>query len=250
MSTRGRRDRSYQARQHRPLYPYAQPVDTYAQNNSWDTLPPISTTLGENDAYEPAKPNLTLPQEGQVKVYNFPAESEHDSWGLMTSTPTTSLLSPFGSDDGMLPSYNSANIDGSTVNNWKTRIPDDVGVAPGSIFPPQRADQLSPIKDDEDQMMLDSNSPPDYHHNGNKPRSAHRKAIEEKSSQKRKNAEQRLSTIITRRLGGTFVPGLANQLNHAADMLHKDERRIAMLEEENQRLRQQIGGDVKVRHLL
>jgi len=72
-----------------------------------------------------------------------------------------------------------------------------------------------------------------------KQRAVHRKQIEEKSSLKRKQAEHRLSRAISSRLNGTFIPGLANQLNQAADIIEKDTQTILSLEAEIKQLRAQ-----------
>jgi hypothetical protein len=129
-------------------------------------------------------------------------------------SPSSPILSPCNSDELLSPpSYPHSNaiLDGRP-HDWKTDIP-DVGIAPMKIFSAPSYEM--PVDDDQDMTYEPNYHPP----SGGKVRSPHRKAIEEKSSMKRKQAEQRLSQIITRRLGGTFVPGLANQLNHAAELL-------------------------------
>jgi hypothetical protein len=123
-------------------------------------------------------------------------------------------------DSSLLPSYGNSVLAGS---EWSTKIDPtlnspNLNTLEPSIKPPpeefeERPESEVKIKDfTSSHHASTANMSP-------KQRAAHRKAIEEKSSLKRKHAEQRLSKAVTARLGGTFVPGLANQMNQAAEII-------------------------------
>lgn len=138
------------------------------------------------------------------------------------------LYSP--SSDGMsqsfnqLPSYGSSLLDGGNASNDWTKIDPNLynpGLSPSEPSPQLQFEKLD--SEDSEVKIKDLSAHHSHHSvttNMNpRQRQAHRKAIEEKSSLKRKLAEQRLSKAVTSRLGGTFVPGLANQMNQAADII-------------------------------
>lgn len=135
-------------------------------------------------------------------------------------------MSPM-SDAAMLPSYGANDFDGTNFQDFKISVGEDDHISRPPQFNPfvaqgyeaQTATQGPLVTVDPLQLTAGEKNP-EFSPNGTpKQRSAHRKAIEEKSSVKRKKAEHRLVTAISTRLGGTFVPGLANQLNQAAELL-------------------------------
>jgi len=153
----------------------------------------------------------------------------------------------------MLPSYGSSFMDGNNGNNsdWSKNL--DPALYGGAMSPsesspkPKFENETTPesevkIKD----LSIHSHSSPTTNMTPRQ-RAAHRKAIEEKSSMKRKLAEQRLSKAVTTRLGGTFVPGLANQMNQAADIIERDAQTIQALEAELNRLRKS-NSDVQMKY--
>jgi len=234
-----RRDRP--SHQGRAIRTNAQPLyvlPSQSEQTLWDYS---ASPLASNDAFY--KPS---PFEFSSVRDDPPANDDEELGPFSIGSPSSPILSPCNSDELLSPpSYPHSNaiLDGRP-HDWKTDIP-DVGIAPMKIFSAPSYEM--PVDDDQDMTYEPNYHPP----SGGKVRSPHRKAIEEKSSMKRKQAEQRLSQIITRRLGGTFVPGLANQLNHAAELLEKDDKKIRDLEEENRRLRQHYQEvDVKVRQRL
>lgn len=150
---------------------------------------------------------------------------------------------PQSQDQQYLPSYTNSFLDHNSANDFSAKI--DPSLYPGS-FSPSEPSPLSRFDKgiDSEVKTKDPLSPSQHISTSTmspKERQAHRKAIEEKSSLKRKNAEQRLSRAITARLGGTFVPGLANQMNQAAEIIESDAIRIKALEDEINRLNKITG---------
>jgi len=159
-----------------------------------------------------------------------------------TVIPLNSALSPSDSEQG-LPLYTFPS-DSMAGVEWKghVMIPDS-DMKTEEMYDPFNVETRDykhavPITVDPQAITSEAASPPGY--GTTKVRSAHRRAIEEKSSVKRKNAEHRLSNAISVRLGGTFVPGLANQLNQAAELLEQDDSKIRQLEDENRMLRARL----------
>lgn len=201
-------------------------------------------------------------------VHTDPAvDNSHDS--VMAPPPTSLSLSVPGngmypsnmlyspSSDGYpqsqdaysLPSYSSSILDASNTNDWSKLDPAlySANLSPSEPSPLPRFDSVP-----EPEVKFKASSPAPHlvstSNMSSKERQAHRKAIEEKSSMKRKNAEQRLSRAITTRLGGTFVPGLANQMNQAADIIERDFQVIQALEAEVARLRKSGNADVQLKY--
>ena len=151
----------------------------------------------------------------------FSSDSFNGSDKNLEADPLNSALSPSDSEQG-LPLYTFPS-DSMAGVEWKghVMIPDS-DMKTEEMYDPFNVEASDykhavPITVDPQAITSESASPPGY--GTTKVRSAHRRAIEEKSSVKRKTAEHRLSNAISVRLGGTFVPGLANQLNQAAELL-------------------------------
>jgi len=154
-------------------------------------------------------------------------------------------------DSYMPPSYGSSMMDG---NDWKsTKLDPSLYSAGLSPSPQPQFEKYEKFDKLDSQSEAEVKVNDLSHHVSTSgmtknQRAAHRKAIEEKSSMKRKLAEQRLSKAVTSRLGGTFVPGLANQMNQAADIIEKDGRIIQALEAELNRLRKSGNPDVQMKY--
>jgi len=211
-----------------------------------------SHVIHDIQQFQPRQLTVTVPTGYQ--------QNAPDDWlspdfpdSALSPSDTSGTFSPAEADATYtLPTYPFDD----TKMDWKPAVIMDDEMKP-NMYDPYALDNTShsqptvPITVDPQMISGDGASPPTYAgHSPTKVRSAHRKAIEEKSSIKRKNAEQRLSHAITARLGGTFVPGLANQLNQAAELLELDDAKIRRLEEENRVLRSRVGGGfpVDVKH--
>jgi len=142
-------------------------------------------------------------------------------------------------DSLMLPSYDGSQLgDGG---DWSGKIDPTLysSMSPSEATSKHRFNPF-PEGEVKTKDLSASSQAAAMSHMSPKERTAHRKAIEEKSSMKRKLAEQRLSRAITSRLKGTFVPGLANQMNRAAEIIERDAERIEALEAEVVRLRNDV----------
>jgi hypothetical protein len=233
----------------RPI-PYSHAPDTWSQSfppvQQQLSLPPQQYTPVQIPQHQPA-PATTLSVSSAPINSSFALQSDPWMWGidnefsptdsescvsanaatrLTLRSPADTLMSP-GSDASVLPTYGSSEADPSGYQDNKLTIPEDDFLSVpmfnpfGGATEPQQAGQGPVVTVDPLQLSTNEKSAHDLfaQPGQTKPRSAHRKAIEEKSSIKRKNAEHRLVTAISNRLGGTFVPGLANQLNQAAELL-------------------------------
>jgi len=206
-----------------------------AADNSYDSVmaPP------------PATLTLTVPGNG-----SYTANS------LLYSPSSDGYPQSQGQEQYSLPSYGGSLLDGGNNNGWPVKLDPALSplynskLSPSEPSPKAHFDssydaevKIKDMSPSPQQQAATSNMSP-------KQRAAHRKAIEEKSSMKRKLAEQRLSRAITNRLGGTFVPGLANQMNQAADIIERDSRTIQMLEAELSRLRKggNLNADVQMKY--
>jgi len=222
---------------------------------------------------EPIHPTYLGPQTGYDSAWsangNFVhpdplVDNSHDS--IMAPPPASLSLSVPGagsyassllyspSSDGyqsqsndqspLLPSYDGSHLD--TTSSWTNKLdPSLYSLSPSEPSSKSRFDNHfeSEVKTKD---LSAASQQAAMSHMSPKERTAHRKAIEEKSSMKRKLAEQRLSRAITSRLGGTFVPGLANQMNQAADIIERDAQTIQALEAEVKRLRGSVN-DVQMK---
>lgn len=154
-------------------------------------------------------------------IYGRPTGEPSTTYSPLTDgiSPQQSSQEPF-----VLPSYGRSVISNNN-NDWQPKSLDptmfQMDYNTTDTMRKEQFQSSSPIGAETGKMMLDFPSSPTISttHMTAKQRTAHRKAIEEKSSLKRKNAEQRLSRAITTRLGGTFVPGLANQMTQAAEII-------------------------------
>jgi len=222
-----------------------QPLTAYAQANTQPNQPAVPWTPTYANHHSSSNPpfatTLTIPDRN---VNDWLSAAPHDNISNLSPSDNTlnSALSPSDSEQG-LPLYTFPS-DSMAGVEWKghVMIPDS-DMKTEEMYDPFNVETSDykhavPITVDPQAISSESASPPGY--STTKVRSAHRRAIEEKSSVKRKNAEHRLSNAISVRLGGTFVPGLANQLNQAAELLEQDESKIRQLEDENRMLRARL----------
>jgi hypothetical protein len=216
---------------------------------SWSVNTSIIHDIGQ---FQPRHLTVTVPTGGvsQQLTRNDWLSPDFQDAIESPASPTSAMYSPSEQNHTyQLPTYP---FDDAPMD-WKPAVMEE-DTKPQAMYNPFAIDTKQalatiPITVDPQAISGEGASPPTYSSHTPKARSAHRKAIEEKSSIKRKNAEHRLSQAITNRLGGTFIPGLANQLNQAAELLEQDGERLRKLEEENRILRSRISGTpIDIKH--
>lgn len=221
-----------------PVHSNFLPLSSYEQ--SWSSPgnfvhpdPAVDNSHDTIMAPPPATLTLSVPANSSYNSLLYSPGSDHYS---------------HSQDSFMPPSYGSSIMEG---NDWSSTKLDPALYSAG-LTPSPKLQSEKLENNSEPEVKIKDMSPSSLHVSTSsmspKQRAAHRKAIEEKSSMKRKLAEQRLSKAVTSRLGGTFVPGLANQMNQAADIIEKDARTIQALEAEIHRLRKSCNPDVQMKY--
>jgi len=205
--------------------------------------PAVDNSYDSVMAPPPATLTLTVPGNG-----SYTANS------LLYSPSSDGYPQSHSQEQYTLPNYGSTFMDDNSSNNndfnkeWPVKT--DPALYNSTLSPSETSPKSTFDAEVKIKGMSPSPQPAATSNMSPRQRAAHRKAIEEKSSMKRKQAEQRLSRAITSRLGGTFVPGLANQMNQAADIIERDSKTIQALEAELHRLRKSgnLHADVQMKY--